>query len=150
MLIFWPTAQLWSQPAAIINCQTWESKHPQMISVPSHWIIPCCQIFQLRHQISWGEVVPTMPFPNSWPTEWKHKQNGYLMPLNLGVVCYTIVGMDNYFFELLFFFIMVDLQCSVNFWYTAKWPVFLSLTHTHTHSFFSHCLPSWSITRVWI
>ena len=31
-------------------------------------------------------------------------------------------------------FIIVDLQCSVNFCYTEKWPSLYTHTHTHTHT----------------
>ena len=53
------------------------------------------------------------------------------------------------YFKIFIFSIVVDLQCSVNFYCTAKWP---SHTHTHTHThthahifFFSHYPPSHSI-----
>ena len=48
------------------------------------------------------------------------------------------------FLMILIFSIIVGLQCSVNFYCTAKWPS-LSLSHTHIF-FFSHYLPSCSIT----
>ena len=45
----------------------------------------------------------------------------------------------SYCFLMIFiFFIIVGLQCPVNFYYTGKWPSF-SHTHTHTH-IYTHIL----------
>ena len=50
----------------------------------------------------------------------------------------TFLAERNLFLFLKIFFIIVDLQCSVNFFYTAKWPSHIyvhvyAYTHTHTH-----------------
>jgi len=49
------------------------------------------------------------------------------------------------------FFIIVDLQCSVKFFCTAKWPSFVYI-HIYMYMytfFFLHYLLSWSITSDW-
>ena len=47
--------------------------------------------------------------------------------------------------KILFYWNIVDLQCCINFCYTARW----SFTHMHIHSF-SYCFLFWFTTKYWI
>ena len=44
---------------------------------------------------------------------------------------FRIYGIFKNLFLFIYYWSIVDLQCGVSFWYTAKWS---SYTHTHTHA----------------
>ena len=49
---------------------------------------------------------------------------------------------------LLFYWSIIDLQCCLSFWHTAKW---LSYTYLHAYTYsFSFSFPLWFITGFWI
>ena len=76
---------------------------------------------------------------SSQPGRDAHLLHIWSMSTQVGTRLWKIVqGLLKYFFMIFIFSIIVDLQCSVNFYPTAQWPSHTYI-YTHTHAF-SHII----------